>query len=91
VSRRACTPCRSEFEAHCFEQLRAIKEDADVEAEEDKAFLRLQLQSLQEQLLAKKLGSVSGKLWEDVGKAWAECGQFLDAIKAYRCVIYMCV
>ncbi len=27
---------------------------------------------------------MSGVLWEEVGRAWAEHGQFLEAIKAYR-------
>lgn len=79
-----------------IEELRELCEHADAEAEADKLELKAQLRLMDDKLTKMKGLSNGGKatgraggpgvgrMWEAMGRAWAEAGEFVDAIKAYR-------
>ena len=74
--------CSAAYEARFKEELKSLSENVDSESEEGKALLHSKLSTLQNQLA--NVPDASGELWEGLGHSWAECGQFLEAIKAYR-------
>lgn len=74
-------------EAAVVDQLQKLRSKADntASAAGNRAAIQTKLLQIQEQLTSSPSPSlISGRVWENVGVLWAESGNFIRAIGAYR-------
>ncbi len=78
---------RAAIEAAVIDQMQKLRSKADntASAAGNRAAIQQKLLLIQEQLVSSPSPRlISGRVWENVGVLWAESGNFIRAIGAYR-------